>query len=122
VRITSNPWRAHDGHFYADAMVNDRLVHFMVDTGATSVALTKQDAINIGEQFSESDFQVVARGASGDVMGKETVLHHIAIGQKEAWDVRAAIIDDGLDVSLLGQNYLSQVGQVTIVGDTMTLR
>lgn len=114
--------RSADGHFYVDAMVNDRLVHFVVDTGASIVALTKDDARAVGENFSENEFRVVARGASGDVLGKNIELRHIAIGQKEAWDVPAAIVDDGLDVSLLGQSYLEQIGSVSIQGDKMTLR
>jgi aspartyl protease family protein len=114
--------RSADGHFYVDAMVNDHLVHFMIDTGASIVVLTKADALAIGEHFSESEFEVVARGASGDVRGKNIKLHHVSIGQKDAWDIDAAITEDGLDVSLLGQSYLAQVGEVSIVGDKMTLR
>ncbi len=114
--------RSPDGHFYVDAMVNNRVIHFMIDTGASLVVLTEDDALAIGEHVNEAEFTVIARGASGDVRGKNIKLHHISIGQKDAWDIDAAVTEAGLDVSLLGQSYLAQVGEVSIVGDKMTLR
>ncbi len=114
--------RQSDGHFYADAMVNDNALRFVVDTGASVVALTKDDARAAGIAFNPSRFTVVARGASGNVRGQQVIVHHLSIGQKEAWDVEAVVVDDGLDVSLLGQTYLSQIGSVSIANDKMTLR
>ena len=70
--------RKSDGHFYADAMVNGQLVRFLVDTGATGVALTAKDARHVGIFFSPGEFTVVGKGASGAalenlnlVMGKD---------------------------------------------------
>lgn len=114
--------RKPDGHFYADAMVNGQLVRFLVDTGATAVALTAKDARHVGLPFSPAEFTVVGRGASGDVRGKPVTIDRIAIGHVEATGVRGAIIDDGLDVSLLGQSFLSRVGSVRIADNRMTLR
>ena len=48
--------RSADGHFYADLMVNGAPVHFLVDTGASVVALTRDDAQKVGLQFSEGEF------------------------------------------------------------------
>src|SRR5919202_1033096 len=59
--------RHSDGHFYADVEVNGELVHFLVDTGATSVALTSEDARRVGIPFSEGQFDVVAMGAGGPI-------------------------------------------------------
>jgi aspartyl protease family protein len=114
--------RADNGHFYVDAEVNGQLVHFVVDTGAGITALTKADAQRVGIAFSPNEFTVIGRGASGDVRGQEVTINRLAIAQKEAWDIRAVVLDDGLDVSLLGQNYLSRIGKVEIAGDQMTLR
>ncbi len=114
--------RKADGHFYVDAMVNDNAIHFVVDTGASVVALTKDDARAAGIDFNPARFTVVARGASGDVRGQQVTVHHLAIGQKEAWDVEAVVVDDGLDVSLLGQSFLGEIGSVSIANDKMTLR
>ena len=59
---TSLP-RQGDGHFYADAYVNDVSTRFMVDTGASTIALTGEDAEAIGLYWSDEDVQPVARGA-----------------------------------------------------------
>jgi aspartyl protease family protein len=113
--------RAPDGHFYVNALVNDKLVRFLVDTGASSIALTKADAETAGIAVDPANIDVVARGASGDVRGARVNIHHVAIGQKEAWDLPSVVITDDMDVSLLGQSYLSQIGTVSIVNDKMIL-
>ncbi len=114
--------RAGDGHFYVDALVNGQAVHFVVDTGASGVALTSEDARRIGLDFTPDQFTVIGTGASGNVMGKRVKLGSVAIDQKEAFDVPGAIIADGLDISLLGQSYLSHIGSVSISNDEMILR
>ncbi len=114
--------RAGNGHFYVDAEVNGQLVHFIVDTGASTIVLTKADAQHAAIPFTPGQFTVVGRGASGDVLGQEVKIGHIAVDQKEAYDQRAVVVDDGLDVSLLGQSFLSRIGTVVIDGDRMILR
>ncbi len=114
--------RASDGHFYVDADVNGQLVHFVVDTGASMIALTKADALHAGISFNPGQFTIIGRGASGDVRGEEVNINRIAVDQHEAFDQRAVVLDDGLDVSLLGQSFLSKIGKVEIEGDRMTLR
>ena len=113
--------RNPNGHFYVDAEVNGQVVHFVVDTGATDVVLTSEDAKRVGISFSPNEFRVVARGASGDVSGKEITINHIAIDQKEAFDMPAMVVADGLDVSLLGQSFLARIAKVEISGDKMIL-
>ena len=112
--------RSSSGHFYVDGDVNHQLVHFVVDTGADTVALTVDDARRIGIDFSEADFQPIARSASGTIMGKEVMLDSISVDGKAVQQVRA-LICSGLDVSLLGQTYLSRIGAVQMNGDYMTL-
>jgi aspartyl protease family protein len=112
--------RSPSGHFFVDAEVNHDLVHFVVDTGATTVALTVDDARRLGIPFSESDFTVIGRGASGDARGMPIVIDRISVGGKEARQVQGAIIQD-LDVSLLGQTYLTRLASVQMTGDQMRL-
>lgn len=114
--------RAQNGHFFANVDVNGQTIHFLVDTGATAIALTAADARTLGFSWTEQDLQPVGRGVSGPVNGKIVKLHHLALGGKEAWDMDAAIIPNGLEVSLLGQSFLSQIGSVKISGDQMILR
>lgn len=114
--------RKPDGHFYADAAINGQMVRFLIDTGASGVALTVKDAQHVGLFFSPNEFTVVGRGASGEVRGKLVTIDRIALGHVEARQVPGAIIDKGLDISLLGQSFLSRIGSVRIADNRMTLR
>jgi aspartyl protease family protein len=111
--------READGHFYADVAVNQSQVRFMVDTGATAVALTGDDARAIGLNWSADELQAVGRGASGDVVGKQVIIDRMQIGNVQANNVRAVIIPQGLDVSLLGQTFLARVDSVNIRDNKM---
>jgi aspartyl protease family protein len=114
--------RALDGHFYVDAMVNGTNVHFMVDTGASSVALTQADAQRAGMFFSSNDFNQVGRGAGGEIALRPVMLDRVAVGNIEARGVQGVVIGGDGDMSLLGQSFLSTLGGVSIQGDTMVLR
>lgn len=109
------------GHFFAFAQVDGETVKFVVDTGADMVALTVDDARRAGIKFDPENFDVVARGASGDAYGQRVVIDDIVLDGKRVRDVHAAIIED-LDVSLLGQTYLRKLRSVHLTGDEMRLR
>jgi aspartyl protease family protein len=111
--------RSPDGHFYADAQVNGAPVRFMIDTGATIVALTRDDAQRAGIQFGSD--RALVRGVGGPVEVIPVTIDRLAIGSLAATQVDAAVADD-LGVSLLGQSFLSRVGSVEIRGDRMVLR
>jgi aspartyl protease family protein len=113
--------RSDGGHFYVDAEVNGELVHFVVDTGATSVALTVADARRVGVPFSTGEFQVVGSGASGPVRGKSIMLDKVSVDGKEVRGVSGAVLE-GLGISLLGQSYLSRISGVEMSGDYMRLQ
>lgn len=111
--------RAPDGHFYADAMVNGARVHFLIDTGASMVALTQADAQRAGIALPSA--RETAMGAGGEIEVTPVTIDRIAIGPLEARGVQGAVARE-LPVSLLGQSFLEQVGRVEISGDRMTLR
>jgi aspartyl protease family protein len=111
--------RSADGHFYVEAMVNGAPVRFMVDTGASFVALTREDAQRAGIQTGSD--RRVAMGAGGAFEVTPVSIDRIAIGALSATQVEGAIADE-LNVSLLGQSFLSRVGTVEISGDRMVLR
>ena len=114
--------REGNGHFYAHAKVNDQeLVHFVVDTGATVVALTVDDARRLGISVDPSEFTVIGEGASGLVRGKDVMLNSVEVDGKRVEDVRGVILE-GSRLSLLGQAYLSRMGEVEMSGDYMVLK
>ena len=114
--------RRGDGHFYVEAMVEGTPVQFLVDTGATTIALTGSDAEAIGIDWNLDDVVPVARGAGGMVHGVRVTLNDVRIGDFEARGIDAAVIPEGLPVSLLGQSFLKQVPDLAIQDDQMVLR
>jgi aspartyl protease family protein len=113
--------RESDGHFYATVRVDGGDYRMLVDTGASMVALTGEDAQNMGLSWDPNGLAPVARGVGGTVMGVPVKLDDIAVGDFEAHDVEAVIIPDGLGVSLLGQSFLRHVPKVDIAGNSLTL-
>ncbi len=114
--------RSPDGHFYAEMRVNGTPITFMVDTGASVIALSREDAARLGISAVESDFTAVAQTASGTVGLKPVTLDRVALGSLEANQVEAAVVQQGLTTSLLGQSWLKRVGTVRIEGDRMMFR
>lgn len=112
--------RAASGHFLAVADVNRQPIRFVVDTGADTVALTLDDARMAGVPFDPTQFEVIGKGAAGEVRGQQVRIAELVLDGKRATDVRAVVMADS-DVSLLGQTYLRQIDTVRIDGDTMTL-
>jgi aspartyl protease family protein len=112
--------RDGDGHFYVDSAVNGYPVRFLVDTGASMVALSVKDAESAAVPVNPSMFDVVGRGASGDVRGQKVELAELSIGGTTATRVEAVVIDGGQQ-SLLGQSFLSRFDSVEIHGDEMLL-
>jgi aspartyl protease family protein len=113
--------RQPDGHFYADVEVNNMPIRSVVDTGASGIALSRDDARKAGLSVSVGMFDVVGEGASGDVKGEWIKLDSVKLGQEEAKEVSAVILDGG-NQSLLGQSFLQQFSSVEIKGDRMYLR
>jgi aspartyl protease family protein len=124
LQSTNGPWtlvKQDDGHFYAEGTANGQSVRFLVDTGASMVALTDADAQRLGLFWNYSELQNIGRGVSGDVTGKPVEIPELRVGGMTVYNVRAVIIPQGLDVSLLGQSFLSKIPNVAISGDQMTL-
>ena len=113
--------RGPDGHFYADAQVNGVTVHFLVDTGASGVALSAADARRVGLPFFHTEFTAVGRGASGEVRGKLVTLDRVTLGGKSVENVGGAILE-GSEMSLLGQSFLSRMGTIEMTPDRMVIR
>ena len=113
--------RERNGHFYTYADVNGEPVRFVVDTGASLVALTTRDAKRLNIPFRPSEFGYVGEGASGAVRGKFVTVDSVEIEGKRVENVKAVILE-GSTLSLLGQSYLTRMGEVQMKGEYMILR
>ncbi|WP_300973179.1 TIGR02281 family clan AA aspartic protease [Sphingomonas sp. LHG3406-1] len=117
VRLT----RQGNGHFYADVEVNGTTLEFMIDTGATGVAMTEEDALRAGVPLSAAQNSYVGEGAGGALTGKVVSLDRVRLGDKTA-NAMPAVVIDGASTNLLGQSFLARFSEVTVRGDVMTLR
>jgi len=113
--------RAGDGHFYADVLVDGETAHMLVDTGASVVALTGEDADTLGVAWNPQAIQPVARGASGDVYGVRVTIGRMQLGEFEVQGVDAVVVPEGLGISLLGQSFLSQIPRIAMDREKMVL-
>jgi aspartyl protease family protein len=98
------------GHFEVDARVNGRHVGFMVDTGASVIALTARDAARLGIHPAQNAFVAEVRTANGTVRGAPARLDAVEVGNIELRDVAALVLpDQALSDNLLGLSFLSRL-------------
>lgn len=97
-----------NGHFNAEAEVNGRSIDVMVDTGATMIALTYEDAERAGLFLKSSDFTQAVTTANGVARVAPVTLDRVSIGDITVRNVPAAVAERGrLKTSLLGMTFLS---------------
>jgi aspartyl protease family protein len=113
--------RKENGHFYADVDINGATIHMLVDTGASGIALSREDARRAGIATSIGMNEVVGQGADGNVHGEFVMVDRISLGPKSVEQMPAMVLNGG-EQSLLGQAFLAKFASVEIHGDTMTLR
>lgn len=113
--------RSPDGLFYVTARVNGRAVRFLVDTGANVMVLRAKDAAAVGAAPTSPGTDSRVETASGSAPMAWTKLREVRLAGHRLHGVRAAVVRDGLGVSLLGQNLLSQLGPVRIEKNRMDL-
>jgi aspartyl protease family protein len=102
-----------DGHYHAEAEVNGQPVQVLVDTGASVVALTAEDADAAGIYVSESDFTAQIQTANGVARVAPVVFDEVRIGDIRVRNVRGIVSEPGaLGVSLLGMTFLSELERV----------
>jgi aspartyl protease family protein len=102
--------RDHRGHFQAHGRVDGRQVSFMVDTGASVIALTERDADRLGIRPSRSAFTAPVQTANGVVRAAPVTLNSVDIGGLVVRDVRALVVSGGgLSENLLGLSYLTRL-------------
>jgi len=112
-----------DGHFHVEALVNGTSVRFLVDTGASDVALTSGDAQRLGIDPTTLRFDRLYSTANGTVAGARVVLDYVRVGSIEVQNVDASITrGDGLSQSLLGMSFLRELRSVQFDGDRLILR
>jgi aspartyl protease family protein len=108
-----------DGHFYVRAEVNQVDILFMVDTGASNIALTRKDAERANFDPLSLQFTEDVQTASGTARAAPITISSLTIGPFTDRDLRGHVIDG--DTNLLGLNALDRYSSVRIEGDVMTI-
>lgn len=115
--------RGRDGHFHIRASIGDKQVHFLVDTGATNVVLTRKDAEKLGIRPKADQFFERYYTANGVIMAAPVILESITIGDTiHMNNVRASVSEGQLGVSLLGMSFLNRLASIEISGERLILK
>lgn len=110
-----------DGHFHLTARLNGTEVRFIVDTGASSIALEAEDARRIGIDPDDLAYVGQAMTANGQVPTAPVTIAELAIGDIVDRNVRAFVIAGAMPGSLLGMSYLRTFARVSFEGDLLVL-
>jgi aspartyl protease family protein len=108
------------GHFYTTGTVNGTSVRFVVDTGATSIALGPNDARRIGLDLRQGQRGMTST-ANGQVVVTRIPLDTVKIGGITLHNVEAVVLPAEMPVALLGMSFLNRM-EMQRDGSTMTLK
>ncbi len=111
------------GHFWIRGRVNQADVHFMIDTGATGIALNQQDAASAGIHLHDRDFTLRNRTANGIARAAPVEIRTLEVGPITVRGVSAHVMEGPMSgIALLGMSFLRRLDSFELRGDTLTLR
>ncbi|WP_454849704.1 TIGR02281 family clan AA aspartic protease [Rhizobium binxianense] len=112
-----------DGHFQADVSVDGQTISMLVDTGASMVALSHEDALRVGIDPSQLTYSMTVMTANGRARAAPVTLDQVAIGPIIRNNVAASVAEDGrLGQSLLGMSFLETLGSLQMQTDELRMR
>jgi aspartyl protease family protein len=110
------------GHFQTEGRINGQRIGFMVDTGASVIALNETSAARFGLRPSRGDYNAVVSTANGTIKAAPTRLAMVEIGGLIVRDVEAMVLpDEALSENLLGLSFLSRLKRFEYAGGKMVL-
>ena len=105
-----------------DAVVDGVPLTFLVDTGASDIVLTLDDARELGFLPQDLEFSQRFRTANGEVRGAPVRLRELRIGQFSLYDLDASVNEAPLAISLLGMGFLEQLAGYEVEDGRLILR
>lgn len=112
---------AADGHFYIEARVNGVPVNFMVDTGASDMMISRDDAERIGLKPENLSYTRRYQTANGMTGGAPVRLKRVQIGSIHLDNFPASVNQGEMSGSLMGMSMLSRLGGFSIEGDSLII-
>lgn len=110
------------GHFQTEGRIDGRRLGFMVDTGASVIALNETSAAQIGVRPLRSDYTANVSTANGSVKAARTRLAMVDVGGLVVRDVDALVLpDEALSENLLGLSFLSKLKRFEFAGGKLVM-
>ena len=109
------------GHFYVTALVNGAPIRFMIDTGASVVTLTPDDARAAGIFMDSLQYTESMSTANGEARAAQTSLRDVRLDQLFVDDVAAVVMENPMPVSLLGMSFLRRLRGYSIKDGVLTI-
>jgi aspartyl protease family protein len=113
--------RERDGHYHMTLGVNGAPIRFIVDTGASDLVLSRDDAARAGIDLGALRYLGRAYTANGEVRTAQVRLDEVEVGGMVDRGVPAVVNEGDMRVSLLGMSYLQEFGRIEIADDTLRL-
>lgn len=120
--VVSIPKNARSGQYHYKGRVNTGYVDFLVDTGASAVALTAADARRAGVREADLEYNVPISTAGGRNYAARVTLDQVSLGGIILRDVEAFVVKEGLETSLLGMTWLGRLQEVKATPSALMLR
>ncbi len=109
------------GHFFIEAAVNGTTIRFLVDTGASVVALSPDDARAVGISDGVLRFSETVNTANGQTHAAQATLRSVRLEQLEMLEVPAVVMQQSMPVSLLGMSFLRRLEGYSIRDGVLTI-
>jgi aspartyl protease family protein len=110
------------GHFETEGRINGQRISFMVDTGASVIALNETSAARFGLRPSRGEYKATVTTANGTIKAARARIDMIDVGGLVVRDVDAMVLpDEALSENLLGLSFLSRLRRFEYAGGTMVL-
>lgn len=114
--------RDRTGHFRTEGRIDGQRIAFMVDTGASVVAMNETSAARIGVRPARGDFNAAVSTANGVIKAARTRLAMVQVGDLIVRDVDAMVLpDEALSQNLLGLSFLGRLKRFEYAGGRMVL-
>jgi aspartyl protease family protein len=114
-------FKARDGHYWAATEVDGHWIHCLVDTGATTMALTASDAARLGLHPASLHYTLAVNTAAGQTWAAPVELARVSVAGAPVDHVAAMVVKSGLSSSLLGMSYLGRLSKFEATPTTLIL-
>ncbi|WP_108809997.1 TIGR02281 family clan AA aspartic protease [Sphingorhabdus sp. Alg231-15] len=110
-----------DGHYWADAEVNGMPVRFLIDSGATTTAMTLKTARAANVDINDGGFPTYLNTANGTVEAQRGTIQALRVGPMMALELPVVVAEAFGDSNVLGMNFLSEMKSWRVEGGEMIL-